>query len=108
MNEQKAGWKIPIPKLFLNPFFWIAALAIVAFIGYNVWFSPSKNTQVSQTTIQTTQATPQAQVKTLGYFKKVSNTPLTLDNKPYFFYVGAQFCPFCATERWSVIKALRG
>lgn len=115
MNEQQpfdnaqgkeAGWEIRIPALFLNPFFWIAALAIVALIGYNLWFSPSKNTQVSQTTTQTTQASPQAQAKTLGYFKKVSNTPVTLENKPYFLYVGAQFCPFCAAERWSIVKAL--
>lgn len=41
-----------------------------------------------------------------GYFKKVSNEPVSLENKPYFLYVGAQFCPFCAAERWSLVKAL--
>lgn len=55
---------------------------------------------------QNAQPSPQAQAKTLGFFKKVSDTPVTLENKPYFLYVGAQFCPFCAAERWSIVKAL--
>lgn len=39
-QQQEAGWEIPIPELFLNPFFWLAVLAIVVWIGYNLWFSP--------------------------------------------------------------------
>ena len=31
---------------------------------------------------------------------------LTADGKPVVFYFGAQFCPFCAAERWSLIVAL--
>lgn len=42
----------------------------------------------------------------LGFFKKESNTPLVVEGKPYFLYVGAQFCPSCAAERWSIVKAL--
>jgi hypothetical protein len=29
-----------------------------------------------------------------------------VDGKPAFFYVGALFCPYCATERWSLLLAL--
>jgi hypothetical protein len=32
--------------------------------------------------------------------------PLTVDGKPEFLYVGGEFCPFCAAERWSMIQAL--
>jgi hypothetical protein len=32
--------------------------------------------------------------------------PLTKDGKPEFLYVGGEFCPFCAAERWSMIQAL--
>ncbi|HEY1488163.1 MAG TPA: DUF929 family protein, partial [Micromonosporaceae bacterium] len=36
-----------------------------------------------------------------------SNQPvLSSDGKPVVFYFGAEFCPFCAAERWSVIVAL--
>jgi thiol-disulfide isomerase/thioredoxin len=32
--------------------------------------------------------------------------PLTKDGKPYVLYVGAEFCPYCAAQRWPVIIAL--
>jgi hypothetical protein len=35
-----------------------------------------------------------------GDFLKGSN------GKPEFFYAGAEYCPFCAAERWSMIMAL--
>ncbi len=31
---------------------------------------------------------------------------LTLDGKPEIFFSGADYCPFCAAERWAVIVAL--
>src|SRR3989442_1620320 len=31
---------------------------------------------------------------------------LTLDVKPEMLYIGAEFCPYCAAERWSMIVAL--
>lgn len=33
-------------------------------------------------------------------------TPMTADGKPRVLYVGAEFCPYCAGERWSVVNAL--
>jgi hypothetical protein len=39
--------------------------------------------------------------------KKVSGTPLTgHDGKPEVFYLGAEYCPYCAAERWPMIIAL--
>ncbi|MFG1909564.1 DUF929 family protein [Kribbella sp. NPDC048928] len=32
--------------------------------------------------------------------------PLTADGKPRVLYIGAEFCPFCAGERWPVTVAL--
>ena len=43
---------------------------------------------------------------TTGGPTKVSGTPLTAGGKPVFFYYGAEYCPFCATERWAVVTAL--
>ena len=31
---------------------------------------------------------------------------LTKDNKPRIVYLGAEYCPYCATERWPVVVAL--
>jgi hypothetical protein len=38
----------------------------------------------------------------------VPNTPILTDaaGKPEIVYIGAEYCPFCAAERWSMIVAL--
>ena len=36
----------------------------------------------------------------------ISGDPLTADGKPRVLYIGAEYCPFCAAERWSMITAL--
>ncbi len=38
----------------------------------------------------------------------VTNTAMlkTADGKPEIVYVGAEYCPFCAAQRWSIIVAL--
>jgi hypothetical protein len=41
-------------------------------------------------------ATPQA----------ISDPPLTAAGKPDLLYIGAEFCPVCATERWAMYLAL--
>lgn len=39
--------------------------------------------------------------------KAITDAPaLTADGKPRVLYVGAEFCPFCAAERWAVAAAL--
>lgn len=32
--------------------------------------------------------------------------PLALDGKPLVLYVGAEYCPFCAGQRWALVVAL--
>jgi thiol-disulfide isomerase/thioredoxin len=36
----------------------------------------------------------------------VSGSPLTSGGKPEFLYVGAEYCPYCAAERWAMVVAL--
>jgi len=39
--------------------------------------------------------------------KAVTNgTPLTANGKPEMLYMGAEYCPYCAAERWAMIAAL--
>src|SRR5262249_24803352 len=33
-------------------------------------------------------------------------TPLTQDGKPEILYIGAEYCPYCAAERWAMAVAL--
>src|SRR5574342_1244952 len=32
--------------------------------------------------------------------------PLTSDGKPLVVYLGAEYCPFCAAQRWGLVVAL--
>ncbi len=38
--------------------------------------------------------------------KPIDAPPLTQDGKPRVLYVGAEYCPFCASQRWPVVVAL--
>jgi thiol-disulfide isomerase/thioredoxin len=41
-----------------------------------------------------------------AYPTVISGTPLTTTGKPEILYLGAEYCPYCATERWPLILAL--
>jgi Domain of unknown function (DUF929) len=36
----------------------------------------------------------------------ITGDPLTSGGKPEMLYIGAEYCPYCAAERWSMIVAL--
>jgi hypothetical protein len=38
--------------------------------------------------------------------KTISGAPLTSGGKPEVLYIGAEYCPYCAAERWSMVVAL--
>ena len=37
---------------------------------------------------------------------KINGTSLTANGKPEMLYIGAEYCPYCAAERWAMIVAL--
>ena len=41
-----------------------------------------------------------------GEFTKVSGSPLTENGKPEVLYIGAEYCPYCAAQRWAMIVSL--
>lgn len=49
---------------------------------------------------------PGASASGAGYFAHVGGTLLTSGGKPEVLYVGAEYCPFCAAQRWPMITAL--
>lgn len=45
--------------------------------------------------------------KVLGKFMHVSNQPFKMPSgKSLVYFMGAGFCPFCASERWAIVSAL--
>ena len=41
-----------------------------------------------------------------GAIRTISGSPLTSGGKPQVVYVGAEYCPYCAAERWALTTAL--
>ena len=41
-----------------------------------------------------------------AYFAAVSGAPLSSGGKPEILYVGGEYCPYCAAERWAIVNAL--
>lgn len=60
--------------------------------------SPTTASAVS-TALSNEQATALASVQ------KVSATALLADGKPEVFFMSALYCPFCAAERWALVRA---
>lgn len=45
--------------------------------------------------------------KALGKFMHISDqSPKQSSGKPLIFFMGAGFCPYCASERWAIVRAL--
>ena len=41
----------------------------------------------------------------LGQIRRESGEPLLDGGKPLVFFMGAEWCPFCAAERWALVEA---
>jgi hypothetical protein len=59
---------------------------------------------VTSVPVQTLDAVGLGSIEALP--KAVTGTPLTADGKPELLFIGAEFCPYCAGERWSMAVAL--
>jgi thiol-disulfide isomerase/thioredoxin len=46
-------------------------------------------------------------IKVLGKFVEVSKEPMTRGGKLFVFFMGAGHCPYCAAERWAIVRALQ-
>lgn len=69
-------------------------------------------TTASAQVVQDVTTVPAATLDTVGVGTttsaptRITAPPLTAQGKPQVLYVGAEYCPFCAAERWPVIVAL--
>ncbi len=96
----------------------VVALVVGIFVIFYNQQSPSAgsaSTPTDPTTFkQVTQVDPDllSQIGTGGLkspFKTPKDAPTPLvgaSGKPKFFYFGAEFCPYCAAQRWGVIVAI--
>ena len=97
----------------------VAVIAIVI-AGFLVirWYTtpqppPTPSVDATQQIVYTITSLPASEFDAIGQgsatnrIKPVSGTPLTGGGgEPEVFYLGAEYCPYCAAERWSLIIAL--
>lgn len=95
-----------------------SALGVVALIvaGFFIWSSiqppavppaDSTSTVVYQTTHVPNAVFDSVQPASNGLKATGSTTVIkAADGKPEVLYIGGEFCPFCAAERWSLVVAL--
>jgi thiol-disulfide isomerase/thioredoxin len=69
--------------------------------------SPAPAASVKQVTTVAASDTAKADVSSVtSPPKKVTGDALTFDGKPGILYYGAEYCPYCAAERWPFVQAL--
>src|ERR1700722_520063 len=54
----------------------------------------------------TTSAISSAASELGSYFATVNGTALTSNGKPELLFLGGEYCPYCAAERWAMVSAL--
>jgi thiol-disulfide isomerase/thioredoxin len=93
---------------------------VVAFIVVKALSGPaaagSDRATASASVVSELTSVPASTLKTVGqgsaltYNAKpvipVTGSPLTQNGKPEVLYMGAEYCPYCATERWAMAIAL--
>jgi len=95
----------------------VAAAVVLAAvqIGHRSGASGPRQTQQPAATINASQAVgavPASVFDSVGIGTtkvapaKIDAPKLTADGKPQVIYVGGEFCPYCAAERWSLAVAL--
>jgi len=90
----------------------VAVLVVVKVATGSGPASGKKATSASAQVVQKVSTVPDAVLNTIGVGTaqtpphKISGAPLRSGGKPEVLYVGAEYCPYCAAERWAVAVAL--
>jgi Domain of unknown function (DUF929) len=98
--------------------FWIIAVVVVAIgiagvVALASGSKPSVNdAPASAAVVKAVTTVPKAVFDKVGVGtataapKSASAPALTQNGKPRIVYIGAEYCPYCATERWAMVAAL--
>jgi Domain of unknown function (DUF929) len=120
-SRQAAGRRSPATLLTWGAVALVVVIIVVLVIVKVTGSSPGstagvERTPVSSSVVQGVTQIPASVYDKVGITSPATSvtpptvisgqTPLTLDGKPGVLYVGGEFCPYCAAERWALIAAL--
>jgi hypothetical protein len=90
----------------------IVGLVVVAMQGGNKDVSGQTGTALDQATFSKLTTVPAATLDAVGVGtsangpKTIDAPAITKDGKPRVVYIGAEYCPYCADQRWPLVVAL--
>jgi Domain of unknown function (DUF929) len=103
----------------------IVIIVVGGLVGYLIYVQPPPGPGTSQTSSSGPLLQPISQallnnLTTVSYttlssigsgqgvaqLTPITSSPLMFNNKPEILYIGGEFCPLCAADRWSIVIAL--
>jgi thiol-disulfide isomerase/thioredoxin len=92
----------------------VVAFVVVKLNHKNGSTGPATGSTLSASVVSDLSAVPASTLNAVGagtanpqtFIKITKGAPLTSNGKPEVLYVGAEYCPYCATERWAMVVAL--
>lgn len=112
VNAKKRNRRIVTASIVLTIIAVVVVLVLVIEASQNDPYSKYIGQPVSTSVMQQLTGVSDSTLKTIGLPSSVtpptsiSGSPLTSGGKPEVLYIGGEFCPYCAVERWSIIVAL--
>jgi thiol-disulfide isomerase/thioredoxin len=120
MSKSSGAEKKPKAKINRKSILIVSIIIAASIIGIFAYFSQNNNSSNTQSVIgQPVSSDIYNSLSNVSYSTlsdigrgstvsppQISGPPLTSDNKPLIVYLGAEYCPYCAAERWSLIVAL--
>lgn len=90
----------------------LVVIGVVVYIGQDHSKKGNPVTAADQAVTAAVTSVPASVLDTVGVgtgtgpSNKLTGAALTADNKPKVLYVGAEWCPYCAAERWALAEAV--
>ena len=84
-EKKKSGWKLAT----------VVVVAVILLVSIYVVLTQTNNS-----------SPPQGPEKAIGDFNLVSTVPSMQNGKIVVLFIGAEACPFCAAESWSIVNTL--
>jgi thiol-disulfide isomerase/thioredoxin len=92
----------------------VVAFVVVKLNHKNASAGPATGATLSAAVVSNVSSVPASTLNAVGSGTTIPSTfipikngsPLTSNGKPEVLYMGAEYCPYCATERWAMVVAL--
>ena len=92
----------------------VVAFVVVKLNHKNASAGPATGSTLSASVVSDVSTVPASTLNAVGtgtanpqtFIKLTKGSPLMSNGKPEVLYVGAEYCPYCATERWAMVVAL--